>query len=292
MTKKISLNSGWMIIAAFLFAMMSILVKNAAANLHMNEYELAFWRSLLPALTIFGATLVRKQTLKTPFFWGHMQRSLAGTMALLLAFYGLSHLPLATSITLNYTSVVFIALLSIFWLKEKPSSKTWIALMMGLGGICLMLQPAFATDRLLDTLITLSGGIFTAFALLQVRELSLMGEPAWRIVFYFSAVATVVSALAATWFGWSRLTSESLPYILGIGATGLLAQLTMTHAYHVGRKFTVAALSYLTVVFSAIYGVIFLGESIGWLEILGIMAVILAGIVSSVPDKKGASNQK
>lgn len=286
MIKNISLGSGWMIIAALLFAMMSILVKSAATHLHMNEYELAFWRSLLPALVIFGTTLVRKQTLKTPFFWGHMQRSLAGTTALLLAFYGLSRLPLATSVTLNYTSVVFIALLSIFWLKDKPSLKTWVALLMGLAGICLMLKPAFATDRLLETLITLSGGIFTAFALLQVRELSLMGEPAWRIVFYFSAVATIVSAIAATWFGWQGLTSESLPYIIGIGATGLLAQLAMTHAYHVGQKFTVAALSYLTVVFSAIYGVIFVGEHIGWIEVLGITAVILAGIVSSVPDKK------
>ena len=62
----------------------------------------------------------------------------------------------------------------------------------------------------------------------------------------------------------------------------------MTHAYHVGQKFTVAALSYLTVVFSAIYGVIFAGERIGWLEILGITAVILAGIVSSVPERKVA----
>ena len=68
MLKKVSLGSGWMIIAAFLFATMSILVKNAATHLHMNEYELAFWRSLLPALVIFGTTLARKKTLKTPFF--------------------------------------------------------------------------------------------------------------------------------------------------------------------------------------------------------------------------------
>jgi drug/metabolite transporter (DMT)-like permease len=113
-----------------------------------------------------------------------------------------------------------------------------------------------------------------------------MGEPAWRIVFYFSAVATIVSAIAATWFGWSALTSASLPYIIGIGVAGLLAQLAMTHAYHVGQKFTVAALSYLTVVFSAAYGVIFAGESIGWIEVFGIVAVIFTGVISSLPDKK------
>jgi len=76
--------------------------------------------------------------------------------------------------------------------------------------------------------------------------------------------------------------------IVGIGAAGLLAQLAMTHAYHVGQKFTVAALSYLTVVFASIYGVVFVGESIGLIEILGIVAVILAGVVSSVPEQKKA----
>ncbi len=275
-----------MIVAAFLFSMMSIMVKQASAHLHMNEYELAFWRSLLPALFIAAGTLLRRQTLKTPLLAGHMKRSLAGTAALLLSFYGLSRLPLSTSVTLNYTSVVFIALLSIFWLKEKPSLKTWAALLTGLGGICLMLQPAFQADRLWETLITLSGGIFTAFALLQVRELSLMGEPVWRIVFYFSAVATAISAAAATWTGWYGLTLASLPYIAGIGCAGLLAQLAMTHAYRVGQKFTVAALSYLTVVFSAVYGVMFAGETIGWLETGGIAAVIAAGVISGLPDHK------
>lgn len=283
---KYTLGSAWMIVAAFLFALMNILVKNAAVQLDMNPYELAFWRSVLPALMIFLGTLVRGQTLKTPFFLGHMKRSVAGTTALLLAFYGLSQLPLATSVTLNYTSVVFIAILSIVWLKETPSLKTWTALLMGLAGICLMLKPAFESDRLIETLITLSGGIFTAFALLQVRALSFMGEPAWRIVFYFSVVAAAISALLATWAGWQSLTLESLPYMIGIGGTGLLAQLAMTHAYHVGQKFTVAALSYLTVVFAAIYGVVFAGETIGLIEILGIVAVILAGVVSSLPEKK------
>ncbi|WP_296202964.1 DMT family transporter [Psychrobacter sp. UBA3962] len=283
---KYTLGSAWMIVAAFLFALMNILVKNAAVQLDMNPYELAFWRSVLPALMIFCGTLIRGQTLKTPFFLGHMKRSVAGTTALLLAFYGLSQLPLATSVTLNYTSVVFIAILSIVWLKETPSLKTWTALLMGLAGICLMLKPAFESDRLIETLITLSGGIFTAFALLQVRALSFMGEPAWRIVFYFSAVAAAISAILATWAGWQSLTLESLPYMIGIGGTGLLAQLAMTHAYHVGQKFTVAALSYLTVVFAAIYGVVFAGETIGLIEVLGIVAVILAGVVSSLPEKK------
>lgn len=282
---KIRLGSAWMIIAAFLFAMMGILVKNATVRFQMNPYELAFWRSLLPMVAIAAMAFWRGQSLKTPFVGGQMWRGIAGTIALFLTFYGLQHLPLATSVTLSYTSAIFMALLSVLWLKEKPSVKTWTALILGLCGIGLMLQPVFQANLWLETSLNLSAGLFAAFALLQVRELSHAGEPTWRIVFYFSAVATVCAAVVATWVGWHQPTWASMPYLVGVGLTGLLAQLAMTQAYHEGQKLTVSTLSYLTVVFSAIYGVIFLDEAMTALEMLGMMTVIGAGVLCALPEK-------
>lgn len=278
-----------MVLAAFLFAAMGVLVKSASVQFHMNPYELAFWRSLLPAVAIAAMAYSRGQSLQTPLLMGQMWRGVAGTIALFLTFYGLQKLPLATSVTLSYTSAIFMALLSVIWLKEKPSAKTWTALIMGLFGIALMLQPVFQAKLWLETLLNLAAGLFAAFALLQVRELSHSGEPTWRIVFYFSAVATVCAAVLATVVGWHQPTWASLPYLLGVGLTGLLAQLAMTQAYHEGQKLTVATLSYLTVVFSAIYGVIFLGEPMSYLEILGMGTVIAAGVLCALSEK-GQSN--
>lgn len=282
---KVKLGSAWMIVAAFLFALMGILVKTASARFQMNPYELAFWRSLLPAVVIALGTYSRQQTLKTKLPLAHLWRGTAGTIALFLTFYGLQHLPLATSITLSYTSAIFMAALSVFWLKERLSVKTWLALSLGLAGIALMLRPSFAANLWLETVLNLLVGLFSAFALLQVKDLSQAGEPTGRIVFYFSAVATVLSACVATWVGWTLPTAESLPYLLGVGLAGLLAQLAMTQAYAEGQKFTVASLSYLTIVFSAIYGIAFLGEAIDWLEIVGMITVIGAGILCALPDK-------
>ncbi|MDO4433247.1 MAG: DMT family transporter [Alysiella sp.] len=283
---KLKLGSAWMIVAAFLFAIMGILVKNATVRFHMNAYELAFWRSVLPASAIAISVLSRRQTLKSRLILGHLWRGTAGTVSLLLAFYGLQYLPLATSVTLSYTSAIFMALLSLIWLKEPPSVKTWLALLLGLVGVALMLRPSFQANLWWETLLNLGAGLFAAFALLQVRELSQAGEPAWRIVFYFSALATVGSAIMATAAGWHTLTWQSLPHLLGVGAAGLLAQLAMTQAYSEGRsKFTVAALSYLTIVFSAIYGMAFLGEPIDFWEIVGIITIIVAGILCALPEK-------
>ena len=58
-----------------------------------------------------------------------------------------------------------------------------------------------------------------------------------------------MSAIWSCFTGWHPLTASSLPYVAGIGISAMIAQLAMTRAYKVGKKFTVASLSYLTVVF-------------------------------------------
>ena len=101
-------------------------------------------------------------------------------------------------------------------------------------------------------------------------------------MFYLSLVGMIMGAVLATFTGWHRPSLQSLPYLLGIGASAMLAQLTMTHAYAVGRKFTVAALAYLTVVFSTLSGIILFNEQIGWQEWLGIGILIAGGIWSGL----------
>ena len=143
-------------------------------------------------------------------------------------------------------------------------------------------MPSFQAGQEWAALVGLMGGLCAGWAYLQVRELSLLGEPSWRVVFYLSLIGMVMSAVWATVTGWHPLTLESLPYLLGIGATSLLAQLAMTHAYRVGRKFTVAALAYLTVVFSTLTGIFFLGDKIGWQEWLGMGIIVASGVLSAM----------
>ncbi len=272
-----------MVVAAFFLTLMGVGVKTAGLRWQMNPYELVFWRVTAGVVFLGAHALYLRRDLRTSHPKAHLWRGLAGTGALLLFFYGVLRLPLGTAVTLNYTSPFFLAVLSVLLLKERPPLRVWLALSLGLGGVVLLLQPSLAEGQLWDALLCLGSGLGAGYAYLQVRQLSQLGEPAWRIVFYFSLTAAVVSALAATFFaGWTPLTWDKLPLLLGIGVVATLGQLALTRAYHVGQKFTVAALSYLTVVFSALYGAGFLGESLGVWEISGIVLVILAGIGSSL----------
>ena len=86
--------------------------------------------------------------------------------------------------------------------------------------------------------------------------------------------------------GWQLPTVQSLPYLFGLGAAGTLGQLAMTRAYQVGRKLTVASLSYLTVVFSTLLGIFWLGDSTSWHEIIGMLVIVCAGVLGSFAKGK------
>ena len=280
------LGSGWMVISAALFALMGAFAKAAGSRFGFSFNELVFWRMLFGLFAIGLPEWWRGHAFRTPYLKSHLNRSITGSVALLLSFYAITHLPLATAVTLNYTSSLFLALLSFLLLKEEIVPMMLAALLMGFGGIIILLQPSLGSGQQLAALIGLASGLGAGWAYLQVRELSLLGEPSWRVVFYFCCVATAMSGAMACIQGWHPPAPSALPYLLGLGLSGTLAQLAMTRAYQVGRKLTVASLSYLTVVFSTLLGIFWLGDGTSWHEIAGMLVIVGAGVLGSFAKGK------
>lgn len=276
------LGSAWMIAAALFFTLMNLCIKAAHQKFGMGSGELVFWRMLFAAVVLGGLAKLQGKTFSTPNLPRHLNRSIVGTVAMMCNFYAVMHLSLATGVTLSYTSSIFLAVLSFIVLRERISLYMQGVLLLGFAGVVLLLHPSVGSGQVFAASVGLCGGLLSGWAYLQVRELSLAGEPAWRVVFYLSLVGMIMGAVLATFTGWHRPSLQSLPYLLGIGASAILAQLTMTHAYAVGRKFTVAALAYLTVVFSTLSGIILFNEQIGWQEWLGIGIIIAGGILSGL----------
>ncbi|MFB6348355.1 DMT family transporter [Moraxella sp. ZJ142] len=273
-------GSLWMVVAAICFTIMGVLVKTTGVKFAMHEYELVFWRVLFATVVLGVQALMTGKQFTTRYWQAHFWRSLAGSVSLFMFFFGLVHLPLATAITFSYTSAIFLAIFSVIILRQVPSRLTWFALVLGLVGIVLILRPSILGQGLLPTAIGLASGAIAGYAYLQVRELSLLGEPSWRIVFYFSLLASVLAAVMSGIQGWTPIGLPMLPYLFGIGVSAMAGQLAMTHAYKVGRKFMVSALSYLVVVLSTLYGVVAFGEVLPLMALVGIVLVIASGVLA------------
>jgi drug/metabolite transporter (DMT)-like permease len=274
------MKSSWMLVAAALFALMSVLVKHASA--HFSPAELVFYRSAFGLVAIWSVIAIRHRRpwalLATPNFKAHVWRGLSGFAALVLFFYALSQLPLATAVTLNYTAPLFLAALSAWWLREHHGRGLNGAVLLGFVGIVLLLRPQVEGQAWVPALAGLVSGMLAAVAYVNVKQLGKLGEPEWRVVFYFTLLSTVGGVVWMTFAGFHPPKTSDWPWLIGIGVTATVAQLALTRAYHRGRTLTVGSLAYTTVGFSAVYGVVLFGERLPLLAWIGMAVVAAAGV--------------
>ena len=96
-----------MVLGAFLFASMGVCVKYASNN--FNPAELVFYRGVLGMLFLWVLARSTGVKLGTKYPGMHLWRSTIGVTSLGAWFYAIAHLPLATAMTLNYMSSVWVA---------------------------------------------------------------------------------------------------------------------------------------------------------------------------------------
>ena len=265
-----------MVAASFLFACMGVCVKLGADR--FSAGELVFYRGFVATLILGAIVAWRGLPLATRHAKTHFWRGLAGFTSLVAYFYAITLIPLATAVTLNYTSPLFLALLLAFWVGERPPAGLHLALATGFVGVVLALQPAMDRQQWFGGALGLVSGIISSMAYLNVRQLGALGEPEWRTVFYFSlfsAIGGVPWLLLSNPFHAIDATGWLL--LAGVGGFGVAAQLCMTAAYTRGRTLTAANLAYSTVVFSSVFGIALWGETLSFMAWLGVALIIGAG---------------
>jgi len=268
----------WMLVAGFLFGCMGVFVKLGAA--YFSNIELVFYRSLIGLLIMYAILRQRGGTMVTTQWKGHLWRGVSGSIALLLFFYCITVLPLATAVTLNYTSPLFLTILMVFVVKEHFHAPLTIAIALGFAGMVLLLHPTFEHNQLIPGLLGLISGLFAGIAMLNVRELGRSGEPEWRIVFYFSLIATITSGVAMLLDHIHALTLQNIPLLLALGSSATLAQLALTRAYSTGKTLVASSLSYSAVVFATLFGILLWGEILTLSSWAGMALIIASGIAS------------
>lgn len=267
-----------MLVAALGFAIMGALVKIGAQK--FSSAELVFYRSLFGLVFIWAFTYHHKRSLSSPLLGKHISRSLVGFVALILFFYAIANLPLATAITLNYTSPLFVALLSTILLKEKAKKSLLLALIIGFSGVVLLLKPTLNNDNWFAGLMGLLSGFGAGLAYIYVKQLGQANEPDWRTVFYFTLISTFCAGFWMLFDHFNAVNWHDLPVLLGLGLTATIAQLALTRAYRTGHVLVVASLAYTTILLASLLGMLLWHEHLSLDAWLAIALIILSGIIS------------
>ena len=287
-----------MVLASFLFATMGVGVKIASEN--FNTFELVCYRGLISMLFMGLMMRARGVTLATQVPMMHAWRALIGVLSLGAWFYAIAHLPLATAMTLNYMSGVWIAAFivggAMFYSTTKQAMSQGpllLTVLCGFAGVVMTLRPTIDQNQLFAGVIGLLSGMGAALAYMQVTVLGRLGEPEERTVFYFALGSAIAGALGLLFTGLSPVVSWSSAgawWLVPIGILASLGQWCMTRAYSKGSTLVVASMQYSGIVFASIYSLALFGDKIPLLGWAGIVVIVLSGVVATILRSRALPN--
>ena len=287
-----------MVLASFLFATMGVGVKIASEN--FNTFELVCYRGLISMLFMWLMMRARGVTLATSVPMMHVWRATIGVLSLGSWFYAIAHLPLATAMTLNYMSGVWIAAFivggAMFYSSAKDAKSQGpllLTVLCGFAGVVMTLRPTMDQNQLFAGVIGLLSGMGAALAYMQVTVLGRLGEPEERTVFYFALGSAIAGGIGLLFTGLSPTASWSSAgawWLVPIGILASLGQWSMTRAYSKGSTLVVANMQYSGIVFAAIYSLALFGDNIPPLGWAGMVVILLSGIAATALRSRALPN--
>ena len=269
------------VVSALSFALMAFAAKLASNSLPAGE--VTFARFLLMLAPFLAAPRLVRQALTWQRLDLLVYRGLFGGTAVLLYFLAIAHVPVGVATLLNYSSPIWSVLFAALFLGERVRPALLLPFVLALGGM-LLVTGAFsdptAPFRLGKwELAGFASSILSGAAVAAIRA-ARRTEGSWAIYGSFTLFGLLITApFAFAGFRWPTATEWFLLAL--VGASSIVAQLTMTYAYRWLTNLEAGVFAQLTVVITMALGVVVLGDSFGPSQLAG-AALALAGIVGVV----------
>lgn len=269
----------YMLYATFTFALMKVFVKSLA---HIPAIEIIFFRAIISLVISFY--LLRKQ--RVPVFGNNktilIARGVTGSVALILYFYLLHAIPLATAATLQYLAPIFTTVLGIFIVKEKVNNWQWLFFAISFVGV-MVVQGFDIRISYWHLGIGIATSFFMGLAYNFVRKLNTTEHPL-VIILYFPLVLLPIGGVWS-YFVW--VTPEGMDWLmlLGVGVLTQIAQFFMTKSYQSEEVSKVSILNYVGLVYALLFGFFLFDETFNLATYMG-MGLVVVGVIANVVFKR------
>lgn len=243
---------------------------------------------LLPFLLLrpLRQALVRAD--KRAHFW----HALFGLSSMTCFYYGLGQMQLVAVTAINFTTPMFVMLLAIPFLGERPDWQSWAAAFAGLVGAVLVMDLSADSFEWAGVIVLL-GSLLTAFMLITIRRMPSQSTH-FAVLFYYAAVGFVVfpvlAALTATPVEMAALSlAESWLWLIGLIVVAVSMQFLLTLAYRLARSSSIAAMDYFRLIWAGLIGWLIFAETPDTEALIGMTMIVASGLVLVGRQHHGAA---
>jgi drug/metabolite transporter (DMT)-like permease len=261
-------------LAAAVLAAASFIAMDGTAKWLGERYgtvQVTFLRFAFGTLYAVPLWLWWRTPLPTRSQWRwHLLRSALLLVALLTWFHALKVLPLVQAVGIGYMAPLFISLLAIWALRERPSRWIWAAMALGMAGMAVGLWPELgAADaggseaRLWGMAAAGASALAYAGVMVVARHQAQQGG-LWTILLVQNVVPTLVLAVPMGWL-WQPMRMSDVPILLLMGGFATIGLVAITWAYSHVEASRAAPIEYTGLVWAALLGWLAFGEMpTGW----------------------------
>ena len=239
----------------------------------MHPVQIVFGRFLFAFVCFSPAVAVFRPELQRPQLALHLARTLGGWAGLVLMFASVAYIPLADATAISFLNPVFGMIFAIPLLGERVGKWRWLAAGIALVGALVLLRPTPDSFQP-AALLALGAAVILGFELNIIKKLTRRENP-FSILFVNNAIGLCIGALAVFWV-WAPPTLAQWGLMAAIGCAMAVAQTCFVNAMARADASFVAPFSYGTLIFAAIYDIVFYDVVPDYITVLG-AGIIIAG---------------
>jgi S-adenosylmethionine uptake transporter len=282
-----NLSGALLALAAFgVFATHDIFVKTLGA--HYAPFQIVFF-SVLFSFPLVALMLMRDPTsgnLIPRHPWWTALRTTTVVLTGTSAFYAFSSLPLAQVYAFLFASPLLITLLAIPVLGERVGPYRAAAILAGLVGVLVVLQPG-QTEFTLGHVAALVAAVASATSSVIVRKIGADERDAVLLLYPMMANFVLMGALLP--MVYRPMPALHLGFSAIIAVLAFSAGLLVIAAYRRGDAAIVAPMQYSQIIWATVFGTLLFGEPLEPATLLGALIVIASGVFIVLRERGGAS---
>ena len=249
----------WMTGCIASFSIMAVAGREVSSEL--DTFEIMMYRSLFGVIIVVAVALMAGtlQEVNRDNLGLHALRNVAHFTGQNLWFYAVTAIPLAQVFALEFTTPLWVIVLSPLILGERLTAMRALAAVMGFVGILIVARPDM--DGINSGVITAAScAIFFALTIMLTKRLT-RTQTITCILFYLTTMQLVLGVIAAGYDGdiaWP--SAAALPYVILIGAAGLMAHFCMTNALVIAPATVVVPIDFIRLPVIAVIGMLLYSE--------------------------------
>lgn len=262
----------WMLGTVLAFSIMAVSGREVAGTL--DTFELMFFRSVFGVIIVVSIIAMQNRwhEVRTRYPMQHGLRNIFHFTGQNLWFYAVGVIPLAQVFALEFTSPLWVVLLSPLLLGEKMTSIRALSAVIGFVGILIVLRPG-SVPFTPGALTAMGSAIFFALTIMTTKRLT-RTESITCILFYLTTIQVVLGLIAAGYDGDIALPdARTLPYVLAVGVCGLLAHFCYTKALSLAPATVASPIEFARLPMIALFAWLIYGETVDIWVILGAITI-------------------